>query len=168
MQIVAGSLKRRLFCSAKGSAPTERETRQHCRWRGLFVEHRRLRRDPRLRAEVEPSVLHTFQGRSGHQHSLVSLLLLLPGSRTPSAAASCASSTPSPVGCEQPSPLPNSSGSRPMRKSRFTEEQIAGTAIGVVCVSGGKYGEVHTEGGPNARLAYHLPRWLAPQPRPRL
>jgi hypothetical protein len=36
-----------------------------------------------------------------------------------------------------------------------------GAAIGIVCASGGAPGELHTEGGPNARLTHHLPCWLA-------
>jgi hypothetical protein len=37
-----------------------------------------------------------------------------------------------------------------------------GTAIGVLCTSGGT-GEVHTEGGPNPRLMYHLPTRFLPR-----
>jgi hypothetical protein len=40
-----------------------------------------------------------------------------------------------------------------------------GTAIGLLCTSGGT-GEVHTEGGPNPRLMCHLPmRFLPPRAR---
>jgi hypothetical protein len=40
-----------------------------------------------------------------------------------------------------------------------------GSAIGVMCTSGGT-GEVHTEGGPNSRLVYNLPaRFWRKQPR---
>ena len=34
------------------------------------------------------------------------------------------------------------------------------TAIGLVCVSGGSPGDLHTEGGPNARLTHSLPGWF--------
>ncbi len=37
-----------------------------------------------------------------------------------------------------------------------------GSAIGVICTSGGT-GEVHTEGGPNPRLVGNLPGWLLHQ-----
>jgi hypothetical protein len=39
-----------------------------------------------------------------------------------------------------------------------------GSAIGVVCVSSSHEG--HTSGGPNPRLAAHLPSWLAREVRP--
>jgi hypothetical protein len=43
-----------------------------------------------------------------------------------------------------------------------------GSVIGVVCVSGGCGNlEEHREGGPNPRLAAHLPGWLVPKPRRR-
>jgi hypothetical protein len=42
-----------------------------------------------------------------------------------------------------------------------------GSAIGVVCTAGGGIGEVHTEGGPNPRLAYHLPARFLCSPHPR-
>lgn len=35
-----------------------------------------------------------------------------------------------------------------------------GSAIGIVCTSGGRAGDVHTEGGPNPRLTHNLPGWL--------
>jgi hypothetical protein len=39
-----------------------------------------------------------------------------------------------------------------------------GLAVGVVCISGGTHGdELHTTGGPNPRLAYALPGWIAPR-----
>jgi hypothetical protein len=38
-----------------------------------------------------------------------------------------------------------------------------GSVIGVVSVSGGTGTEVHTEGGPNPRLAYHLPARFLPR-----
>jgi hypothetical protein len=37
-----------------------------------------------------------------------------------------------------------------------------GEAIGVLVCSGG-IGSLHTEGGPNPRLAHHVPGWLLPQ-----
>jgi hypothetical protein len=40
-----------------------------------------------------------------------------------------------------------------------------GTAIGLLCTSGGT-GEVHTEGGPNPRLMCHLPMRFLPPPCP--
>jgi hypothetical protein len=40
-----------------------------------------------------------------------------------------------------------------------------GAAIGLVSISSGT-GAPHVEGGPNPRLAYNLPRWLAPTPIP--
>jgi hypothetical protein len=35
-----------------------------------------------------------------------------------------------------------------------------GSAIGVICTSGGHPGEVPTNGGPNPRLVHNLPFWL--------
>jgi hypothetical protein len=35
-----------------------------------------------------------------------------------------------------------------------------GTAIGIVCTSGGPHGVPHTEGGPNPRLIGNLPGWF--------
>jgi hypothetical protein len=35
-----------------------------------------------------------------------------------------------------------------------------GAAIGVVCTAGGVKADIYTEGGPNPRLAHHLPGWL--------
>lgn len=35
-----------------------------------------------------------------------------------------------------------------------------GTAIGIVCTSGGPHGVPHTEGGPNPRLMGNLPGWF--------
>jgi hypothetical protein len=35
-----------------------------------------------------------------------------------------------------------------------------GRAVGVIGTSGGGMLKVHTEGGPQARLAAHLPAWL--------
>jgi hypothetical protein len=32
-----------------------------------------------------------------------------------------------------------------------------GSAVGVICCGGGNVGHMHTEGGPNPRLAYNLP-----------
>jgi hypothetical protein len=37
-----------------------------------------------------------------------------------------------------------------------------GSAIGIMCVSSAVIGKGHREGGPNPRLACHLPMWLAP------
>ena len=39
------------------------------------------------------------------------------------------------------------------------------TAIGLVCVSAGSLGNLHTEGGPNARLTHSLPGWILPKLR---
>jgi len=38
-----------------------------------------------------------------------------------------------------------------------------GSAIGVVSVSGGRIDQLHTESGPNPRLAYHLPARFLPR-----